>query len=119
MRAGVRSLAPDADGQPHISCDGDSNRDLELASWTGSAWEIGMADGEGDVGEATSLAPDAAGQPHISYEGDSNRDLKCAGASCTGADGSPCYTAYGLDPACHTSNSHWQLCDLHDLCKNE
>ncbi len=76
------SLALDADRDPHVAYYDSQNKELRLASFTGSAWSSQVVDGTtAFVGQFASLALDpTTGHPRISYyDGDPrNRDLRYA-----------------------------------------
>jgi len=73
---GDRSLALDADGNPHIAYGG---KHLYYAWNDGTEWYIDTVDDSWDVGLFASLALDSGGYPHISYyDRDPNGDLKYA-----------------------------------------
>ncbi|MFO7873791.1 MAG: dockerin type I domain-containing protein [Bacteroidales bacterium] len=73
---GDRSLALDADGNPHIAYGG---KHLYYALYDGTEWHIDTVDDSWDVGYCTSLAFDSGGYPHISYyDRDPNGNLKYA-----------------------------------------
>ena len=65
------SLALDSGGKPHISYhyneEGGAEGDLKYARWSGSRWEVGTVDSQGNTGLHNSLALDSAGRAHISY----------------------------------------------------
>lgn len=70
-----RSLALDADGNPHIAY---GKTHLYYASFDGTQWNIDTVDGSNSVGEYASLALDSNGYAHISYYDAANKKLKYA-----------------------------------------
>lgn len=72
---GERSLALDADENPHIAYGADH---LYYAWHDGAAWHLETVDPAAGVGRYASLALDATGGPRISYYDDLNDDLKYA-----------------------------------------
>jgi hypothetical protein len=75
-------LAFDANGNPHISYNDNTNNvldgDLKYASNVGGSWTTETVDSAGDVGYYNSLAFDASGNPHIAYLDETNWNLMYA-----------------------------------------
>ncbi len=113
---GDRSLALDADGNPHIAYGG---KHLYYAWYDGTAWRIDTVDDSWDVGYCTSLAFDSGGYPHISYyDRDPYGNLKHAYKNETGwhiqtVDSSNnsvgVYTSLAIDANDHV---HISYCDI-------
>ncbi len=69
----MTSLALNSADEPRISYYRQESGELNLATWTGSAWAYSSIDRRGSSGTKSSLALSATGQPYLSYEwGDGN-----------------------------------------------
>lgn len=97
-----RSLAIDAEGNPHIAY---GKTHLYYASYNGTQWNIDTVDGSNSVGEFASLALDSNGNAHISYYDAANKKLKYAHWTADGWDvmtvdsavGTGMYSAIAVD----------------------
>jgi len=76
---GQRSIALDAQGEPHVAYGGDR---LYYAVHDGAGWHLDVADATDAVGGGASIALDPAGKAHISYvDGVNARLLHATNAS--------------------------------------
>jgi hypothetical protein len=72
------SIAPDGNGQPHISYYNGLTAGLKHAYRDGNGWHTEVVDAFVGAGQTSALALDSRGQPHITYWDGTNSDLKYA-----------------------------------------
>ena len=72
------SLVLDSSGNAHISYFDNTNDDVKYAHWTGTVWEIEIADGDDNAGYWTAIALGPDDKPRIAYHDITTADLNYA-----------------------------------------